>query len=75
MQIQADLEKGENLQRDRDAPAFVSKAINDLSTKWKDTNALAKAKHEKLKVRQCDPEMMIEIYALVPGKYKQFYLY
>ncbi|KAL5008450.1 hypothetical protein ScPMuIL_014031 [Solemya velum] len=47
--IQAELEAGKRLQQDRDAPNFVAKTIQELDRKWKDTNELAKAKHNKLK--------------------------
>ena len=48
--IQADIQAGKRLQKDRNAPAFVSKSVEDLDRKWKDTNEKAKQKHEKLKV-------------------------
>jgi len=48
--IQADIEAGKRLQKERNAPTFVGKKVDDLDRKWKDTNELAKAKHTKLKV-------------------------
>lgn len=48
--IQADIEAGKRLQREKNAPTFVSKTVDDLDKQWKDTNELAKTKHEKLKV-------------------------
>lgn len=48
--IQADIEAGKRLQKDRNAPSFVSKSVDDLDRKWKDTNEKAAQKHEKLKV-------------------------
>ncbi|KAK3089398.1 hypothetical protein FSP39_003323 [Pinctada imbricata] len=47
--IQAEIEAGRRLQRERNAPTFVSKTVDDLDRKWKDTNDLAKQKHAKLK--------------------------
>ncbi|KAK6181528.1 hypothetical protein SNE40_009363 [Patella caerulea] len=46
--IMADLDAGRKLQREKDAPDFVSKTVAELDRKWKDTNNLAKAKQEKL---------------------------
>ena len=48
--IQADIETGKRLQKQKDAPSFIGKSVDDLSRKWKDTNELAKSKHAKLKV-------------------------
>ncbi|XP_041351119.1 nesprin-1-like [Gigantopelta aegis] len=47
--IQADIEAGKRLQKQKDAPSFIGKSVDDLSRKWKDTNELAKSKHTKLK--------------------------
>ncbi|CAL1544282.1 unnamed protein product [Lymnaea stagnalis] len=47
--IQAEIEAGRRLQKDKNAPAFIQQTIAELDRKWKDTNDLAKAKHEKLK--------------------------
>ena len=47
---QADIEAGKRLQKDRNAPSFVSKSVDDLDRKWKDTNEKAAQKHDKLKV-------------------------
>ena len=49
--IQADIEAGKRLQKDRNAPTFVSKSVQELEGKWIDTNEKAKQKHDKLKVR------------------------
>lgn len=46
----ADIEAGKKLQKERNAPSFISKNIQDLERKLKDTNELALAKHSKLKV-------------------------
>ena len=51
--IQAEIDAGKRLQRERNAPAFIAQTIAELERKWKDTNELAKAKHEKLKVTVC----------------------
>lgn len=48
--IMADIEAGKRLQKDRNAPSFIAKNIQDLERKLKDTNDLAKAKHSQLKV-------------------------
>lgn len=48
--IMADIEAGKRLQKERNAPSFIAKHIQDLERKLKDTNELAKAKHSKLKV-------------------------
>lgn len=50
--IQADLEAGKRLQKEKNAPVFVAQQVSELDKKWKDTNEKAKAKHEKLKVKQ-----------------------
>ena len=52
--IQAEIEAGKRLQRERNAPTFVAKTVDELDKKWKDTNELAKQKHAKLKVSSCD---------------------
>lgn len=49
--IQADIDAGRRLQKEKNAPTFVSQQVEDLDRKWRDTNEKAKAKHEKLKVR------------------------
>ncbi|XP_035824390.1 nesprin-1 [Aplysia californica] len=54
--IQAEIEAGKRLQRDRNAPAFIEQSVSELDRKWKDTNELAKAKHEKLKQQVKDWE-------------------
>lgn len=46
----AEIEAGKRLQKERNAPSFISKNIQDLERKLKDTNELAQAKHSKLKV-------------------------
>lgn len=48
--IQAEIEAGRHLQKDKNAPAFIHQYLAELDKKWKDTNELAKAKLEKLKV-------------------------
>lgn len=50
--IQADLEAGKRLQKEKNAPVFVAQQVSELDKKWKDTNEKAKAKHEKLKVNK-----------------------
>lgn len=50
--IQADIEAGKRLQKDQNAPSFISQTVSDLDRKWQDTNHLAQAKHNKLKVYQ-----------------------
>ncbi|XP_025103982.1 nesprin-1-like isoform X4 [Pomacea canaliculata] len=54
--IQADIETGKRLQKDRSAPAFISQTVADLDRKWRDTNQLAQAKHTKLKQKVKDWE-------------------
>ncbi|GFO48198.1 nesprin-1, partial [Plakobranchus ocellatus] len=54
--IQAEIEAGKRLQRDRNAPSFIAQSVNELDRKWKDTQELAKAKHEKLKKQVKDWE-------------------
>nr|KAG5692778.1 hypothetical protein BaRGS_009394 [Batillaria attramentaria] len=54
--IQADIEAGKRLQKDRNAPAFISQTVADLDRKWRDTNQLAQAKHTKLKRKVKDWE-------------------
>ena len=49
--IMAEIEAGKKLQKDRNAPSFIAKNIQELERKLKDTNDLAEAKHTKLKVR------------------------
>ena len=46
----ADIEAGKKLQKDKNAPSFIAKNIQELEHKLKDTNDLAQAKHTKLKV-------------------------
>ena len=48
--IMADIEAGKKLQKDKNAPSFIAKNIQELEHKLKDTNDLAQAKHTKLKV-------------------------
>ena len=48
--IMSDIEAGKRLQKERNAPSFIAKNIQDLERKLKDTNELAAAKHSKLKV-------------------------
>uniref|UniRef100_A0A2C9KCB0 Calponin-homology (CH) domain-containing protein n=1 Tax=Biomphalaria glabrata TaxID=6526 RepID=A0A2C9KCB0_BIOGL len=54
--IQAEIEAGKRLQNDRNAPAFIQQSVVELDRKWRDTNELAKAKHEKLKQQVKDWE-------------------
>ncbi|KAH9507324.1 hypothetical protein Btru_056910, partial [Bulinus truncatus] len=54
--IQAEIEAGRRLQNDKNAPAFIQQSVAELDRKWKDTNELAKAKHEKLKKQVKDWE-------------------
>ena len=48
--IMAEIEAGKKLQKDRNAPSFISQNIQELENKLKNTNDLAQAKHTKLKV-------------------------
>lgn len=48
--VQADLEAGKQLQREKNAPTFVAQQVSELDKKWKETNEKAKAKHQALKV-------------------------
>lgn len=50
--VQADLEAGKQLQREKNAPTFVAQQVSELDKKWKETNEKAKAKHQALKVEQ-----------------------
>ncbi|GFR66525.1 nesprin-1, partial [Elysia marginata] len=54
--IQAEIETGKRLQRDRNAPSFIAQSASELDRKWKDTQELAKAKHDKLKKQVKDWE-------------------
>ncbi|XP_076442566.1 muscle-specific protein 300 kDa-like isoform X3 [Babylonia areolata] len=54
--VQKDIEQGKRLQQDRNAPAFISQTVADLDRKWRDTNQLAQAKHNKLKQKVKDWE-------------------
>ena len=48
--MQSDIEQGKMLQRTLDAPVSIMDAVTCLDRKWRETNELAKAKHDRLKV-------------------------
>ena len=48
--IMADIEAGRRLQKERNAPAFISQNIHDLEKKLRETDQHTQAKHQKLKV-------------------------
>ncbi|CAG5134805.1 unnamed protein product, partial [Candidula unifasciata] len=54
--IQEEVEAGKHLQRDRNAPAFIQQSAAELDRKWKDTNEVVKARHERIRDQVTDWE-------------------